>query len=114
MLNFLLVVFDAHHQVDRLAAGLLSLGLRRGDRVGMWGPNMRAWVLTQFATAKAGLIQVPQASLMLLCVLVKSAHFNGFHHLLPFVLLMRSVLCQITSFQTSPTVVDLYVCFCAF
>ena len=47
-------------QVDQLAAGLLSLGLRKGDRVGMWGPNMRAWVLTQYATAKAGLILVRQ------------------------------------------------------
>ena len=41
-----------------LAAGLLAMGLTRGDRVGMWGPNMREWVITQFATAKAGLILV--------------------------------------------------------
>ena len=45
-------------QVDNLAAGLLAMGLKRGDRVGIWGPNMREWVITQFATAKAGLILV--------------------------------------------------------
>ena len=44
--------------VDRLAAGLLALGLRPGDRIGIWSPNNTAWVLTQYATAKAGLILV--------------------------------------------------------
>lgn len=43
---------------DRLAAGLLHLGLAPGDRVGIWAPNCYEWVLTQFATAKAGLILV--------------------------------------------------------
>ena len=45
-------------RVDELAAGLLALGLSRGDRVGIWGPNSAEWVLTQFATAKAGMILV--------------------------------------------------------
>ncbi len=44
--------------VDRLAAGLLTLGLEPGDRIGIWSPNNSEWVLTQFATAKAGLILV--------------------------------------------------------
>ncbi len=44
--------------VDRLAAGMLAAGLRRGDRVGVWGPNRAEWVLAQYATAKAGLIMV--------------------------------------------------------
>lgn len=43
---------------DRLAAGLIALGLEPGDRVGIWSPNRYEWVLTQFATAKAGLILV--------------------------------------------------------
>ena len=42
-------------EVDRLAAGLLTLGLNPGDRIGIWSPNNSEWVLTQFATAKAGL-----------------------------------------------------------
>ena len=42
----------------RFAAGLLALGLEPGDRVGIWSPNNAEWVVTQFATAKAGLILV--------------------------------------------------------
>jgi fatty-acyl-CoA synthase len=45
-------------RVDDLAAGLLSLGLERGDRVGIWAPNRSEWTLAQFATAKAGLVLV--------------------------------------------------------
>lgn len=45
-------------RVDALAAGLLSIGLEPGDRIGIWAPNCAEWVLTQFATAKAGLILV--------------------------------------------------------
>ncbi len=45
-------------RVDAVAAGLLTLGLNPGDRVGVWAPNCAEWTLVQFATAKAGLIQV--------------------------------------------------------
>ncbi len=45
-------------RVDELAAGLMALGLERGDRVGIWSPNTSEWTLTQFATAKAGLVLV--------------------------------------------------------
>uniref|UniRef100_A0A8C9YJJ9 Medium-chain acyl-CoA ligase ACSF2, mitochondrial n=1 Tax=Sander lucioperca TaxID=283035 RepID=A0A8C9YJJ9_SANLU len=44
--------------VDKAAAGLLALGLKRGDRLGVWGPNMYEWILFQFASAKAGIILV--------------------------------------------------------
>ncbi|HUA77477.1 MAG TPA: AMP-binding protein [Acetobacteraceae bacterium] len=45
-------------EVDRLAAGLLALGLEPGERVGIWSLNCAEWVLAQFATARAGLILV--------------------------------------------------------
>ncbi len=45
-------------RIDRLAAGLLDLGLGKGDRVGIWSPNRLEWVLTQFATARIGAILV--------------------------------------------------------
>jgi fatty-acyl-CoA synthase len=45
-------------RVDDLAAGLMTLGLERGDRVGIWSPNTSEWTLAQFATAKAGLVLV--------------------------------------------------------
>ncbi|RWF45947.1 MAG: AMP-binding protein [Mesorhizobium sp.] len=44
--------------VDALAAGFLALGLRKGDRVGIWSPNRWEWLVTQFATARIGLILV--------------------------------------------------------
>nr|XP_060620750.1 medium-chain acyl-CoA ligase ACSF2, mitochondrial isoform X1 [Anolis sagrei ordinatus] len=44
--------------VKQAAAGLLAFGLKKGDRLGMWGPNMYEWVLMQFATAQAGIILV--------------------------------------------------------
>ncbi|MEK9775878.1 MAG: AMP-binding protein [Quisquiliibacterium sp.] len=44
--------------VDRVAAGLLALGLAKGDRIGIWAPNRYEWLLTQFATARIGLILV--------------------------------------------------------
>jgi fatty-acyl-CoA synthase len=44
--------------VDDVARGLLSLGLDRGDRLGIWSPNNTEWVLLQYATAKAGIILV--------------------------------------------------------
>ena len=44
--------------VTELARGFLELGLAPGDRVGIWSPNNAEWVLTQLATARAGLILV--------------------------------------------------------
>src|SRR5262245_39772137 len=49
---------ELKRKVDAFAAGLLALGLKAGDRVGIWSPNNAEWVVTQFATAKAGLILV--------------------------------------------------------
>jgi len=45
-------------EVDGLAAGLIAMGLEPGDRIGIWSPNNAEWVVTQFATAKAGVILV--------------------------------------------------------
>ncbi|MEO7371601.1 MAG: AMP-binding protein, partial [Ilumatobacteraceae bacterium] len=45
-------------QVDRLARGMMGIGLLPGDRVGMWSPNNAEWVYVQFAAAKAGVILV--------------------------------------------------------
>ncbi|MCF6275607.1 MAG: AMP-binding protein, partial [Robiginitomaculum sp.] len=64
------VALVSHHQNLRLsytellvqsqhfALGLLALGLKPGDRVGIWAPNCTEWTITQFATALAGLILV--------------------------------------------------------
>jgi fatty-acyl-CoA synthase len=45
-------------EVNRLATGLLALGIAPGDRVGIWGANSHEWVMVQYATAKIGAIMV--------------------------------------------------------
>ena len=49
---------ELSEKVDAFAAGLIALGLTPGERIGIWSPNNAEWVVTQFATAKAGLILV--------------------------------------------------------
>ena len=49
---------ELNERAEAFAAGLLKLGLEPGDRVGIWSPNNSEWVVTQFATAKAGMILV--------------------------------------------------------
>jgi len=49
---------ELHARAEAFAAGLLSLGLEPGDRVGIWSPNKAEWTLVQFAAAKAGLMLV--------------------------------------------------------
>ncbi|HWD31339.1 MAG TPA: AMP-binding protein [Pseudomonas sp.] len=44
--------------VDRHARALMALGLKTGDRLGIWAPNCAQWCITQFATAKIGVILV--------------------------------------------------------
>ena len=45
-------------EVERVARGLMALGIRRGNHVGIWATNYSEWVLTQFATAKIGAVMV--------------------------------------------------------
>ncbi|OYV81408.1 MAG: AMP-binding protein, partial [Acidiphilium sp. 21-68-69] len=54
--RFTYAAFD--RAVDDVAAGLLALGLRRGDRIGIWSPNNAEWAILQFASARAGIILV--------------------------------------------------------
>ena len=44
--------------VAQLARGLVSAGIGKGDRVGIWAPNCAEWVMVQYATAKMGAILV--------------------------------------------------------
>ena len=44
--------------VRRLASGLHRLGIRPGDRVGIWSPNRWEWVMIQYATAEIGAVLV--------------------------------------------------------
>ena len=45
-------------RVDRVARALVAIGLRPGDRMGIWAPNCAEWLLVQYGSAKAGVILV--------------------------------------------------------
>ncbi len=56
--DYRLTYAEMGQAVDALAAGFLALGLEKGDRLGIWSPNRLEWVLTQFATARIGVVLV--------------------------------------------------------
>ena len=49
---------EFYEQVTAVAKGLIALGVKNGDRVGIWSPNCYEWTLLQYATAKIGAIMV--------------------------------------------------------
>jgi fatty-acyl-CoA synthase len=49
---------ELNARAEDLAAGFIALGMKPGDRIGIWSLNNVEWALTQFAAAKAGLILV--------------------------------------------------------
>jgi len=50
---------ELNRQVDRLARGMLELGVEKGDKVGLWMPNIPEWVVAYFAIARIGAVVVP-------------------------------------------------------
>ena len=44
--------------VDKVAKGLIKLGVKKGDHVAVWAYNVPEWVILQFATAKIGAVLV--------------------------------------------------------
>ncbi len=49
---------ELNAEIDLIARGLMSLGVQRGERVGIWSPNCAEWTIVQYATAKIGAILV--------------------------------------------------------
>ncbi len=49
---------ELHREAERIACGLLALGVEPGDRVGIWSPNCAEWLIAQYALAKVGAITV--------------------------------------------------------
>ena len=47
-----------NEEVNKIAKGLMSLGVKENDKVAIWSTNNAEWVLTQFATAKIGAVLV--------------------------------------------------------
>lgn len=63
------ILVDLQHQVQmtyrefweattRVAKALLTMGIKPGDRIGLWSPNRYEWVVIQFATSRIGVILV--------------------------------------------------------
>lgn len=46
------------NKVDELAAGLLEIGMKPGDRLCLMGSNSVEWEITLLASIKAGIIAV--------------------------------------------------------
>jgi fatty-acyl-CoA synthase len=81
---------ELRDEVEVVAMGLLAAGLGKGDRLGIWAPNVAEWTLVQYATAKIGVVLVN----------INPAYRT---HELEFVLNQAgiSVLVAATSFKTS-------------
>ena len=45
-------------EVDRLAKGLLALGIQKGENVAVWATNVPEWILLEMALAKIGAVLV--------------------------------------------------------
>lgn len=45
-------------EVDRVARGFLSHGVKKGDKIAIWATNIPEWILTLFASAKIGAVLV--------------------------------------------------------
>lgn len=56
--NWRMTWAELDREVDRVACGLLGLGLERGDHFGVWATNVPEWLLLQFATARIGVVLV--------------------------------------------------------
>lgn len=56
--NYRVTYTEFYEQVTTVAKGLIALGAKSGDRVGIWSPNCYEWTLLQYATAKIGVIMV--------------------------------------------------------
>ena len=46
-------------EIDRVARGLIKIGIKKGDRVALWAPNSPEWIISQIALAKMGAVLVP-------------------------------------------------------
>ena len=57
--DFRLTWFEFGEEVDRLAMGLMALGVKRGEKIALWATNVPHWIPLMFAAAKIGAILLP-------------------------------------------------------
>jgi len=56
--NYRATYTEFYSQTEQIAKALVAIGLKKGDRVGIWAPNRAEWTLLQYATARVGMILV--------------------------------------------------------
>ena len=61
--NEFLTFSELLQKADKLAATLKNLNLEKGDRLGLWVPNLVEWYVTKMASARAGLITVSKITI---------------------------------------------------
>jgi len=54
--NYRMTWRQVGEQSDRLARGLMAMGVQKGEKVALWATNVPDWVLLMFATAKIGAV----------------------------------------------------------
>ena len=57
--DYRLTWYEFGREVDRLARGLMALGVRHGEKVALWATNVPHWIILMFATAKIGAVLLP-------------------------------------------------------
>ena len=57
--DFRLSWFQFGEEVDQLARGLMTLGVKRGEKIALWATNVPHWVVLMFAAAKIGAVLLP-------------------------------------------------------
>ena len=45
-------------EVDRVAKGMMAMGVQKGEKVAVWATNVPDWITLMFATAKIGAIML--------------------------------------------------------
>ena len=49
---------EFNDECERVAKGLMAMGIKKGDHVAIWATNVPEWLITLFATAKIGAVLV--------------------------------------------------------
>jgi fatty-acyl-CoA synthase len=57
--DFRLSWFEFGAEVDRLAKGLMALGVKHGEKIALWATTVPHWIILMFAAAKIGAILLP-------------------------------------------------------
>jgi fatty-acyl-CoA synthase len=57
-LDLRLTYHELKDEVDRIARGLMALGILKGEHIAVWAPNIPEWVILELALAKIGAVLV--------------------------------------------------------